>query len=327
MKLMFRRRLLAALGGLAVIGLSAPVQAQDAYPTKPVRVLVGFAPGGGTDLAGRLMADALTKALGGNFVVENKPGVGGLLALEEVANAAPDGYTIGVGGSGPLTVSPYVYASRNFDPMDKLEPVVWFLNQPGVIVVAPTLKVKSVPELLKASKDSKSGLNMASAGTGSMIQMMGEHFQSQEGVKWQHVPYKGSGPALTDLAAGRVDVMIDVVTSAAPQVKGGRINALAVTSEKRSSMLPDVPTLRELGVGDYDMGSWMGLVVPKGTPQSVITRINTALNDALKSPEFVARMASVGEPVGGSPERFRQRIDAERARWSKIVKSENIKPQ
>jgi len=317
--------LLLALA-FAASSLLAPVSARaQAYPTKPVRLIVGFAPGGGVDAAGRLMAAALTERLGQSFVVENRPGVGGLLAMEEVAKSPADGYTLGVGSSGPLTVSPFLYPAREFDVAARLEPIIWFVNQPGVIVTSPGFPAASVADLLKLSKDKPGTLNMASAGSGSMMMMMGENFQRVQGVKWQHVPYKGSGPALLDLAAGRVDLMFDVVTSAAPQVQGQKIKALAVTSAKRSSMLPDVPTLQELGFQGYDMGSWMGLVAPKGTPEAVVRKVNEALNEALKSPEHLARMRTVGEPAGGTPEQFSQMIATQGKRWSTIIKEANIK--
>ena len=257
---------------LALALAGSPALAQP-YPNKAVKVLVPFAAGGAVDIMGRTMAQALSEALGQPFVVENRPGVGGLVTLEAVANAAPDGYTVAVGSAGPLSVSPSLFASRNFDPIKQLEPVILFANTPGVIVGRPDLPAANVSELIALSKTKAGGLTMGSAGSGSVLHLMGEYFQNRQGVKWTHVPYKGSNPALLDLAASRIDVMVDVVPTAAPYVKSGKLKGYATTTQKRASQLPDLPTLEEQGFKGYDMGSWMGLALPKGTSPEIVARL------------------------------------------------------
>lgn len=308
---------------LLALGLNSPSLAQ-VYPSKPVKILVGFTPGGTVDAVGRAMASALTKSLGQNFFVENKAGGGGLLALQEAANSTPDGYTLAVGSSGPLTVAPHMYKERNFDPLQHLDPVIWFVTTPGVVVAKNDLPVKSVEELISLSKSKPGEIAMGSAGIGSMPHMMGAYFQIREGVKWNHIPYKGSPPALTDLSAGRVDVMIDVMPAPVSFLAAGKMKAFAVTSRRRSSLLPDVPTLEELGYRNYDMGSWMGMVAPKGTPSEVINKINTALNDALKMPEVIQALKNIGDPVGGTPTEFRNHIRNDSKKWLEIITTQKI---
>lgn len=312
-------------GVVAISGMTGAAMAQP-YPSKAVKVLVPFAAGGAVDIMGRTMAQALSEALGQPFVVENRPGVGGLVTLEAVANAAPDGYTIAVGSAGPLSVSPSLFASRNFDPIKQLEPVILFANTPGVIVGRPDLPAANVSELIALSKTKAGGLTMGSAGSGSVLHLMGEYFQNRQGVKWTHVPYKGSNPALLDLAASRVDVMVDVVPTAAPYVKSGKLKGYATTTQKRASQLPDLPTLEEQGFKGYDMGSWMGLAVPKGTSPEVIQRLNAALNASLKNPEMRARLVAMGgEPEGGPPSQLAQRLSNEWPRWTEVIRNSGTK--
>jgi len=312
---------------MAVTGVTAAAQAQeDSYPSKPVKVLVGFAPGGAVDTAGRLMASELQKALGKSFVVENKPGAGGLLALMEGARAPADGYTIVVGSAGPLTVSPVLFKNQNFDPLKSLDPIALYMYTPGIVVVKNDLKVSNLKGLVEASKSAS--LNMASAGTGSVLHLMGEHFQERVNVKWVHIPYKGSSPALADMMGGRVDVMLDVLPSSAPLVKGGQIKALAVTSKRRNPQLPDVPTVAEQGFGDIELGSWMGMLVPKGTPPAIVAKLNKALNASLKNPEVQNKVASLGsETEGGTPEMLAERIARETKVWREVIEKNNIEAQ
>lgn len=312
------------LSALATAGVPAAAQG---YPARTVQMVVPFAPGGGVDMMGRLMAEALTKRLGQSFVVENRPGAGGLLALEAVANAAPDGYTIAVGSAGSLSVSPSMFPNRNFDPIKRLEPVILFVNSPGVLVARPDMAAASVSDLVQISRQRPGALNVATAGNGSVLQLMGEFFQFREGVKWNSVPYKGAAPALVDLMASRVDVLMADVPSVAAHVKDGRIKAYAVTTTKRARQLPDLPTLEEMGIKGYDMGSWMGLVMPKGTPADIVMKVNAALNDALQS-ELKDRVAAAGvEPEGGPPDRLAARLAVELPRWTAVIRQANIKPE
>ena len=309
------------LGALVSFGATA-----QTYPSRPVKLIVPFAAGGAVDILGRIVANALTSATGQSFIVENKPGAGGLLAMEAVAKAAPDGYTLGVGSTGTMTVSPILFPGMKFDPLTDVDPVIWFCSSPGVLIVKNDLKVRNVPELIALSKASPGKLNLGSAGEGSIIHLMGEYFRSINGVQWVHVPYKGSVPALTDMIAGRIDVMVDSVPAAAPHVKSGALRALAVTTPKRSSQLPGVPTLQEVGYKDFDVSVLYGIVAPKGTPKEIISLLNRELDKAVQTVEMKNRLADNGfEPEGGAPDRMGQRVKVELERWRGVIKAANIK--
>lgn len=325
MKRFFSDTCRSSVFALLLACLSAQALSQG-YPSRPVRMLVPFAAGGSVDIVGRTMAQVLSASLGQSFVVENRPGAGGLIALDLLSKSAPDGYTIATGSAGPLTVSPTIYKERQFDPLAQLDPVVLFANTPGTILVRQDLPVSNVRELIALSKATPEKLNMASAGSGSVLHLIGEYFQEANGIKWVHIPYKGSAPALLDLAAGRADVLIDSPPSSAPFVKSGKIRVLAITAQKRSKLMPDAPTLEEQDIKGYDMGSWMGIVVPKGTPQDVVARINGVLVKSLSTPEMLERLGSIGaEPEGGSPQQFGQRIQVELRRWADLIARTGIK--
>ena len=304
-----------------VLFFNQNLYAQADYPNRPVKMIVGFPAGGAVDGAGRMMAQILQKAFNQTFIIENRPGVGGMLAMQEVARAAPDGYTLAVGSAG----SPSIFKKANFDPRQSLAPVIWFVNNPGIVVIRKDLPVNNIAELVKLSKTKE--LNMASAGTGSVLHLMGEYFQERMGIKWVHVPYKGSGPALTDMVAGRTDVALELVPSAAPFVKAGQLRALAITSTKRLNALPEVPTLGELGYSGLDMGSWMALLAPKGTSAEIINKLNQALNEAMKNPELIQKVnAGGGELVGGTPQDLTNQMNKEIPRWAAIIERLNIQP-
>jgi tripartite-type tricarboxylate transporter receptor subunit TctC len=301
--------------------LTAGSVSAQAYPSRPVKIVVPYPPGGATDTAARLMAQSLTEAFGQAFTVENKPGAGGMLALEQVAAATPDGYTLLVPSTGPAAISPVLYKDRNFDPLTRLEAIIPFASAPGIIVVRNGLKANTIKELLALSASTPNGLTMASAGSGSFQHLLGVHFQNSVGVKWTHIPFKGSAPALTEMAGDRIDVMVDVVPSAAPLIKGGRIRALAVTTPRRSGQLPDVPTLEELGIKGYDKSGWHALFAPKGTPAEIINRINAVLNKALASTEMKLKLAAIGADAdGGPPERLTERMRAELREWAEVIR-------
>lgn len=321
------KRLMICALGVGLLSITTLVTAQTStYPNRPVKMLVGFPAGGAVDAAGRTMAQSLQKSLNQSFIVDNRPGVGGMLAMQEVARSLPDGYTLAVGSAGPLTVSPTIFKSANFDPRQSLAPIIWFVNNPGIIVIRKDLPVNSIAELVQLSKTKQ--LNMASAGTGSVLHLMGEYFQDKMGIKWVHIPYKGSGPALLDMAAGRTDVSLDLIPSTAPLIKSGQIRALAVTSSKRSAALPDIPTLTELGYEGLEMGSWMGLLAPKGTSTDSINKLNNILNQAIKDPELIARVNNAGgELVGGSPQDLANLMNKDLNRWAVIINRLNIQPE
>ena len=321
----FKSKLIVALT-LAMLAGPVPAIAQT-YPTKPVRVLVTFAAGGAIDIIGRIMAQALAASLGQAFVVENRPGVGGLLALEAVANAPPDGYTLAIGSGGPLTISPTLFKERGFDPIKQLDPIILFSNTKIVLVAKNDLKASNPKELVALPELKSGNITMASGGNGSITHLIGEYFQTNTGVKWTHVPYKGSALAYGDLVAGRVDLMFDTQASALPYLKTGQIKAIAITSAKRSGQLPGVPTFEELGFAGFaDIGSWSSLMAPKGTPPGVIDRLNNELNRALMAPEMLGRLASMElEPEGGSPERVTKYVASELARWTTIIQTSGAK--
>jgi tripartite-type tricarboxylate transporter receptor subunit TctC len=312
---------------LALVAVAAPLHglAQN-YPTKPVRLIIPFAAGGSVDIIGRTMAQVLTQGLGQSFVADNRPGAGGLLAMEAVAKSPADGYTLGVGSAGPLTVAPAIHKDRGFDPLSQLEPIILFANTPGAIFARNDLPAKNARELIELSKAAPGKITMASAGSGSVLHLIGEYFQSANGIQWTHIPYKGSGPALIDIVAGRVDVLVDSPPSAAPHVKSGKLRVLAITAQKRSSLLPEVSTLEEQGYRGYDMGSWMGLVAPKGTPPEIVSRLNAELVKALGTPEMRERLVTAGaEPEGGTPQRFAQKIKGDLSQWTQVINRAGIK--
>lgn len=307
---------------LAANSAHAQVSAAAAYPSKAVRLIVPFAAGGAVDIIGRQIAAALNESFMQPFVVENRPGAGGLVALEQVAGAAPDGYTLAIGSAGPLSMSPSLYKDRNFDPLTRFEPVIWYASTPGVLVINPGVKANTVSSLVALSKASQQPLNMGSAGSGSINHLMGEYFQQKAGVKWLHIPFKGSAPALNELMAGRLDVMMDIVPTAAPLVNAGKLRALAVTTPTRSYLLPNVPTLKELGYKDFDVSSWISLMAPHGTPPEIVQKLNAALNKSLQTTSVRARLSVVGaEPEGGGSNRVTDRLKIEIPRWAAIIKS------
>ena len=301
----------------------------QSYPAKPVKVLVTFAAGGAVDVLGRTMAQSLSASFGQSFVVENRPGVGGLIALDAAAKSPPDGYTLVVGSGGPLTISPALFRDRGFDPVRQLDPIVLFTNTKIVVLARTDLKASTPADVVSISKSGAEPLTMASAGSGSILHLIGEYFQGNTGVKWTHVPYKGSGPAFADLVARRVDLMFDALPTALPYLKSGQIKALAVTSRKRSAQLPDTPTLEELGFSGFaDIGSWSSLMAPKGTPRDVVMRLNQELNRALKTPDMLNRLNSMeAEPEGGEPERVTQLVSSELARWTRIIQAAGLKAE
>lgn len=318
---------IAAVLSLVLLGAWCMAAAAQTYPSKPVKLLVPFAPGGAVDIVGRIIAQALTTATGQPFVVENRMGAGGLIAMDAVAKADPDGYTLAVGGNGPLTMSPNIYRDMNFDTLARLEPIIWHATTPGVLIVRSGLQAGNVNELIALSTSTPGGLTMGSGGSGSLPHLMGEYFQSISGIRWTHVPYKGSAPALNDMVAGRIDVMVDVVSTAAPHVRSGKMRALAVTTPRRSSQMPEVPTLQELGYKDFNMSSEVSLLAPKGTPRGIISRLNDELNKSLQSAEVKSRLAGLGgEPEGGPPEHLANRIRADLERWGKVIRDAKVAP-
>ena len=313
-------RMLAA----AFVGLNALAVQAQAYPTKPVRIIVPFAPGGGSDFIGRFIAQRLSDSWGKQVIVENKPGAGGMLGVEQGVKSAPDGYTLVLIASS-YTVNPSIYKLA-FDPAADITPIIQLSQGPLLVVVRPSLPVKNLKELIALAKAKPGQVNFASSGQGSVIHLATELFDSMAGIKMNHIPYKGTGPALTDTIGGQTDVFFSSTATAMPQVQAGKLRALAVTTAKRIPALPDVPTIAEAGVPGYDVVLWHGLIGPKGMPKDVVDRVNAEATKALKLKETAAQLQNDGvAPAGGTPAQFGGTIRKEIGMWRKVVADAGVK--
>jgi tripartite-type tricarboxylate transporter receptor subunit TctC len=314
----------AALAVAAVIALvaTAPATAQAAFPSKPVRLVVPFPPGGTTDILARAVAQKLSDAWGQQVIVDNRPGAGGNIGSELVAKAAPDGYTLLMGTVGTHAINPSLYSKMPYDNVKDFVPVILVAGVPNVLVVNPSLPVNSVQELIAYGKANPGKLNFASSGNGTSIHLSGELFRTMTGVQMTHVPYKGSAPALTDLVGGQVQLMFDNLPSSLPFIKAGKLRALAVTSTARSVTLPDLPTLAESGLPGFEASSWFGILAPARTPGDIVAKINGAVAAWLASPEAKEKLAGQGAiAAGGPPDAFAAHIAAETSKWAKVVKA------
>jgi tripartite-type tricarboxylate transporter receptor subunit TctC len=309
----------------ALIALPAASMAQE-YPAKPVRIVVPFAPGGGSDFIARFMAQRLTESLGKQVIVENKPGAGGVLGIEAGIKSPPDGYTLTLIASS-YTVNPSVY-KLNFDPVNDITPIIQMSQGPLVVVVRPSLPVKTTQDLIALAKAKPGQVNFASSGQGSVIHMATELFQNMAGVKMNHIPYKGTGPALTDTLGGQTDVFFSSTATAMPHVQAGKLRAVAVSTAKRIPALPDVPTVAESGVPGYDVVLWHGLIGPKGLPRPIVDRINGDVTKALSLKATAEQLQNDGvAPAGGSPEQFRTQIEKEIKLWRKVAADAGVKAE
>nr|WP_297350651.1 tripartite tricarboxylate transporter substrate binding protein [uncultured Caldimonas sp.] len=326
-----RRALLATLGAFALTAWSWPATAQSTWPSKPVRIVVPFAPGGTTDILARALAPELSKAFGQQFIVDNKPGAGGNLGAADVARAQADGHTLLMGTVGTHGINQSLYPKLPYDPIKDFAPITLVAGVPNVLVINPgkaeAYKIGSVPDLIRYARANPGKLNMASSGNGTSIHLAGELFKSMTGTYMVHFPYRGSGPALMDLVGGTMDVMFDNLPSAMAQIKAGKLKALAVTSATRSAALPDVPTIAEAGpLKGYEASSWFGLLAPAGTPPEVVNRLQQETAKALSSPELKARLEAQGAiPGGNTPAEFAKMIDAETKKWAQVVKASGAK--
>ncbi len=307
----------------AMLGVSPAAIAQQ-YPTKPVRIIVPFAPGGGSDFIARFMAQRLTEGLGRQVIVENKPGAGGVLGIEAGIKSAPDGYTLTLIASS-YTVNPAIY-KLNFDPLDDITPIIQMSQGPLLVVVRPALPVKTVRELIALAKSKPGQINFASSGQGSVIHLATELFDSMAGIKMNHIPYKGTGPALTDTIGGQTDIFFSSTATAMPHVQAGKLRAIAVTTAKRIPVLPNVPTVAESGVPGYDVTLWHGLIGPKGMARPVVERINGEVTKALVAKETAVQLQNDGvAPAGGTPEQFLAQIKKEIEVWRKVAADASVK--
>ena len=318
----FKRRALVA-GLLMAVGGGAAAQA-DAWPARPIRLIVGYQVGGPTDLTARLIATQLTTALGQSVIVENKPGAGSNLATEQVAAAAPDGYTLLL-AAAPIAMNPFLYKNLKYDVQKSFEPVVNVMTAPSVLAVAPNVPARNLQELIALVKKEPGRLSYASSGNGGSQHLAGELLKQRAGLDLIHVPYKGAASALTDLMAGQVTMAFMTSMSALPHLKAGNPRPIAVASEKRLPQLPEVPTLSESGLPNFDAESWNGLFAPAGTPKAIVDRLNREVNTALAQPAVRDSLLSQGAvPVGGSPAEFRTYVAAETTRWGTVLKTLKI---
>lgn len=322
---MQRRTLLATtlMSALAAGTLGTPALAQEAWPSKTIRFVVPYPPGGPTDLMARLLQGELAKRLGVTVVVDNKGGAGGNLGSADVAKQAPaDGHTLLLAASGPMAVNPTLYRSMPFNPQTDLAPVIQISSFPLVLEVHPSLGVKTVKELIALGKNPKSNLSFASAGNGTPQHLAGELFNTQMETHIAHIPYKGAGPALNDVIGGQVGVMFDILGSSLPHIQSGKLVPLAVTSSKRTPQLPNVPTMAEAGVPGYEFGAWHGIAMRAGTPPAIIDKLNATLNAIFKEAEFRTKWEAIGTPVvAGSAAAFGELIRRDTVRLGQVVKA------
>jgi tripartite-type tricarboxylate transporter receptor subunit TctC len=318
---------------LATLLIANTALAQMVWPTKPVKIIVPFAPGGTTDILARAMAPELSKAFGQQFVVENRPGAGGNLGADAVAKSAADGYTLLMGTVGTHGINRALYDKLPFDPINDFAPITLVAAVPNVMVVnaefARANGINSVADFIRYGKAHPGKLSMASSGNGTSIHLAGELFKSRTGLFMTHIPYRGSGPALLDMVGGNVEVMFDNLPSALPQIKGGKLKALAVTSAQRSVALPDVPTVEQAGgsaLTGYEASSWFGLLAPAGTAADTVSRIQQEVAKSLGTPAIKDKLLAQGAiPGGGTPQAFTQFIGEEHKKWAQVVKASGAK--
>jgi len=311
---------------LTVIMLMAttPIAAAEDYPTRPITLVVGYAAGGGNDIMARVAAEKMSPLIGQQIVIENRGGAGGSIATRAVAKAAPDGYTLVIGGTGTLAINPTLYSNVGYDPRKDFAPIGLIGTSALVLVVHPSIPAHNVKELIAYAKANPGKLTYASAGVGSGIHLSTEYFRFEAGIEMTHVPYKGSAPMLTDLLAGQVQVTFDNLPSSIGHIKAGKLRALAVTTAQRSAELPDVPTVAETVPG-YEASAFFGLVAPKGTPPEVIEVLNKEINAALKDSGMQAKLKQLGgTPIPGSAADFGKLLAGETAKWEKVVHAANL---
>ena len=304
--------------------LISAAQAQT-WPTKPLRIVVPFAPGGSTDIFARLLGERMSTVLGQPVVIDNRAGAAGNIGADAVAKAAPDGHTLLMATTGVMAINQALYKNMSYDAAKELDPVVFVASITNVLIVSAESTLKNAADVLAMAKQSPGKLSFASSGAGSSTHMSAELFKSMAGVDLLHVPYKGSGPAMLDLIAGRVSLMFENMPGAVPHMKAGRVRALAQTGQKRSPALPEIPTVAEAGVKGYESLSWSGIALPAGAPKDVMARLNREINAILAQAEMRQKLGEQGaEAVGGSPEAFAQHVRQERDKWAGVVRAAGI---
>jgi len=322
---MERRHFIHLTAGVAALAATRFAWAET-YPSHPVRFIVGFPPGGPTDVYARLIGEWLTNRLGQPFVIENRPGAGSTIGIEAVVTSPPDGYTLLLISSS-ASISASYYKNLDFDLIRDIAPVCGVASVPMVMVVHPSVPAKTVPEFIAYAKTNPGKIDMASVGNGTTPQMAGELFKLMAGVDLLHVPYHGAAPALTDLLGGRAQVMFESVTTLVPYIQAGKLRALAVSTKIRSPLLPNVPAIAEFLPG-YEANTWFGIAAPKKTPADIVDLLNKAINAGLKDPVVSARLADLGTtPLTGSPADFEKIFVGDTEKWGKLIKAANIKPE
>jgi tripartite-type tricarboxylate transporter receptor subunit TctC len=317
------RTLPLAAAVIACFSTLAPAADSSAYPQRPIRMLVGFAPGGGTDTTARALAGKMSERLGQQVIIDNRPGAAGNIATDIAARATPDGYTILMGTIAALAINPALYAKLPFDPLKDVIPITRAVDSTNILVVHPSVQVGSVKDLVALAK-SKS-LNGGSSGVGGAGHLALELFNLQAGTKITHVPYKGGGPAMVDLLAGNINLIFATAASSVAHIKSGRIKALAVTTAKRSGLVPDLPTIAEAGVKDFEANNWYGILAPAQTPRPIIDRLNKEIVAVLNAPDIKAFLFKQGLDVAPStPEAFAAYIRSEKAKWERVVKAAKL---
>ena len=314
-------RLIAMVVVAAVLGLDASAALAQGYPAKSIRVIAAFPPGSVSEILGRVVGQKLTEAWGQPVVVETRPGAGGTIAADAVAKAAADGYTLLMGSSAELTVGPNLYSKLSYDPLKHFAPVILVAVVPNLLVVHPSVPATTVKELVAVAKSKPGQLNFASSGNGTTGHLAGEMLKAVAGIDMVHIAYKGSPPALTDTLAGQTSLMFGPIVTALPHARAGKLRALAVSSPRRSSAAPEVPTMVEAGFPDFEASIYFGISAPAGTPREIVARLNAEIGKALQVPEVRQTLLRQGaEPLGGTPEAYAAHIKTEIAKWAKVVK-------
>lgn len=308
-----------------LLGAPASLAAQS-YPTKPIRVIVAYAPGGGNDVTARILAAHLGQTLGVTLVVDNRPGATGIIGTELVSRAPADGYTV-ILADAPHAINPYVFPTARYNPVKDFEPISIVATAPVVLVVHPSVPAQSVGEFIAYARAQAGKVTMASGGTGTISHLTGELFRVRTGIQLNHIPFKGSGPAMADTLAGQLQCMFPPAPGAVPHVRGGKLRALAVAAARRSSAIPDVPTFEESGTANFRVDNWYGVLAPAGTPKPVVARLNQAIVEATQNPAVRARFTAVLlDPVGSTPAQFVELLKSEASRWSQLIRTAGIKP-
>ena len=317
---------LAALFIAAVLVAAAHDAPAQQYPTKPIRLIVGYAAGGGTDTVARVFAQRLTDGLGRQVIVDNRPGAAGNISTELAVRSPPDGYTLLMGNIGPIAVNPHLY-KLTFDPLRDLTPISLIALAPLLVVVHPSLPVKSLKDLVALARREPGKLSYSSAGVGSSNHLAGALFNIEARTDLVHIPYKGAAPALTDLIAGNVQLSFQTLPSLGGSVRSGRVRALAVTSAKRSRLYPEIPTAAEAGLKEFEVSAWYSIVAPAGTPRTVVDRVRDEIVKALAQKDVLDRVTAEGaEPMGSTPEAFAEFMRIETAKWGRVVRISGMKP-